>query len=198
MSTTAFYDEVRALRRERLLDAAAAIIVEDGWDSLTMTRVGERSGVPRQSLYKEVSSKTELGEAVVRREVDSFLAGIADEIKAHPSDLVSGLEAAARFSLVRGSESSLLQAIVRPDAHSELLSLLTSRPDEVLTQAVAGIRAMVDESCDHGVDDDTLDALLDCVVRLILSHLVQPTVDIDPATARITRVARGFLTEVDR
>lgn len=190
MSTPAFYDEVRALRRERLLDAAAAIIVEDGWDTLTMTRVGERSGVPRQSLYKEVSSKTELGEAVVRREVDGFLAGIAEQVAAHPGDPAGGLEAAARYSLEAGAENALLQAIVRPDQHSELLSLLTSRPDEVLSQAIAGLRVML---ADSDLDDATLEALLDCAVRLILSHMVQPTVGIDEATARITRVVRSFL-----
>src|SRR5690349_16943483 len=74
MSAPAFYDELRALRLERLLDASVAIITEEGWDRLSMTKVAQRSGVPRQSLYKEVGTKSELGEAVVRRELERFLA----------------------------------------------------------------------------------------------------------------------------
>jgi len=51
MTAPAFYDELRALRLERLLDASVEIITEEGWDRLSMTKVAQRSGLPRQSLY---------------------------------------------------------------------------------------------------------------------------------------------------
>lgn len=190
MSTPAFYDELRALRRQRLLDAAAELISAEGWEKLTMTRVSDRSGIPRQSLYKEVRSKTELGEAVVRREVERFLAGMEDAVRAHPTDLAAGLVAAVRFSLEAGARNELLTAILGAGQGSELLALLTSRPDAVLGQAVAGVRASVRRHHDTLPDDGTLDALLDCVVRLTLSHMLQPTVEIGCATARIGAVVR--------
>lgn len=190
MSSPAFYDELRALRRQRLLDAAAELISTEGWEKLTMTRVSDRSGIPRQSLYKEVRSKTELGEAVVRREVERFLAGMEDAIRVHPTDLAAGLVAAARFSLQAGARNELLTAILGAGQGSELLALLTSRPDAVLSQAVAGIRASVRRHHDTLPDDETLDALLDSVVRLTLSHMLQPTVDTGRAAARIAAVVR--------
>lgn len=194
MSTPAFYDEVRELRRQRLLDAAAEIIGEDGWERLTMTRVGERSGIPRQSLYKEVSSKAELGEAVVRREADRFLTGINDRMSANRTDLAAGLIAAVRFSLTAGSSNELLTAILGGGQGSELLSLLTSRPNAVLAQVVEGMHESARRHYDTLPDEQTLDTVLDCVVRLTLSHMLQATVDIDCATARIAKIVNCLVS----
>ncbi len=193
VSTPAFYDELRNLRRERLLDAAAELIGEDGWERLTMTRVGERSGIPRQSLYKEVSSKAELGEAVVRRETDRFLTGIDDRIRANHTDLAAGLIAAVRFSLEAGSRNDLLKAVLGAGQGSELLSLLTSRPNAVLAQAIDGVRESARRHLDTLPDEETLETVLDCVVRLTMSNMLQPTVGVKRATTRIATIVNCLL-----
>lgn len=182
MSAPAFYDELRALRLERLLDASVEIITEEGWDRLTMTRVAERSGVPRQSLYKEVGTKSELGEAVVAREVDRFLSGVLDSIEAHPGSVVEGLTAAARWTLEYGATNAVLKAILRPGQDPELLALLTVRPEAVLGQAVKTVTERLDAS----------EALVDTMVRLTLSHLLQPTVPVEEAVARIGQAITAF------
>lgn len=182
MTAPAFYDELRALRRERLLDASVEIITDEGWDRLTMTRVAQRSGVPRQSLYKEVGTKSELGEAVVAREVDRFLAGVLDSIDRHPDSVVDGLAAAARFVLEYGETNAVLKAVLRPGQDPELLALLTVRPDAVLGQAVKAITDRVAAT----------EAVVDTMVRLTLSHLLQPTVSVDHAVDRIGRAVTAF------
>lgn len=192
MSTTAFYDEVRTLRRERVLDAASDLITTEGWSALTMTRVGETAGVPRQSLYKEVRSKGELGEAVVRREVERFLALISEQLEAHPDDLTGGIVEAMAASLEAGKHNALLKAILQP-GESELLELLTTRPDAVLAQVVAALRDQLREGAGADLDPATLDALLDTVVRLTLSHLLQPTVEVAVARERIARVVDALV-----
>ena len=62
--------------------------------------------------------------------------------------------------------------------------MVTVNPDAVLGQASAAVGALV--------GDRASEALVDCVVRLTLSHLVQPTVDVDEAVDRIDRVVRSF------
>ena len=183
MAAPAFYDELRAIRLERLLDASVAIISEEGWDGLSMTKVAQRSGVPRQSLYKEVGTKSELGAAVVHREVERFLAGVREGIAAHPDSVEDGLAAAARFALEYGATNAVLQAILRPGHDPELLELLTVRPEAVLAQAT---RAVSDAL------DGATDAMVDSMVRLTLSHLLQPTVSIDEAVNRIKLTIRAF------
>lgn len=109
MSVPAFYAELRELRLERLLDASVEIVAEAGWDALSMTEVSKRSGVPRQSIYKEVGTKADLGRAVVDREVGRSLALTGEELAARP-DLESGLPAGlvARFarSSTRGASEA--------------------------------------------------------------------------------------------
>ncbi|KQU04613.1 TetR family transcriptional regulator [Rhodococcus sp. Leaf7] len=183
MNAPAFYDELRALRRERLLDAGVAIIVEEGWDRLSMTRVATRSGIPRQSLYKEVGTKTELGEAIVAREVERFMAGVLDSFDAQPDSVVDGLSAGVRHVLEHGQDNTVLKAVLTPGHDPELLRLLTVRSDAVLEQAVQ----VITES--RGLAEATVDT----VVRLTLSHLLQPTVSIDEAVTRIRRVVSALV-----
>jgi len=184
VSAPAFYDELRALRLERLLDASVAIITEEGWDRLSMTKVAQRSGVPRQSLYKEVGTKSELGEAVVHREVERFLAGVRDGIAAHPGDVVGGLGTAARFALEHGETNVVLKAILRPGHDPELLELLTVRPEAVLNQAASAVA--------DALGGAASEPMVDTMVRLTLSHLLQPTVSIDEAVDRIKHTVHGF------
>ena len=176
MTAPAFYDELRALRLERLLDVSVEIIVEEGWDGLSMTKVAQRSGIPRQSLYKEVGTKSELGEAVVAREAERFLAGMRDGIEANPGSIVDAVGAAARFALEHGETNALLKAILRPGHDAALLEPLTVRPEAVLAQASRVVAEAL---------GDPPEALVDTMVRLTLSHLLQPTVSIDEAVARI-------------
>jgi AcrR family transcriptional regulator len=183
MTAPAFYDELRALRLERLLDASVEIIIEEGWDRLSMTKVAQRSGIPRQSLYKEVGTKSELGEAVVAREADRFLAGMRDGIAAHPDSIVDALGAAARFALEYGQTNAVLKAILRPGHDAILLELLTVRPEAALTQVS---RAVADAM------GNPPEALVDTVVRLTLSHLLQPTVSIDESVARIKQAVSAY------
>lgn len=56
-----------ARRLDALLDAAEAIIVEGGFESLTLTAVAERSGSSIGSLYRFFSKKEQLLEAIALR-----------------------------------------------------------------------------------------------------------------------------------
>jgi AcrR family transcriptional regulator len=188
MTTPAFYDELRALRLERLLDASVEIITEEGWDRLSMTKVAQRSGVPRQSLYKEVGTKSELGAAVVSREADRFLAGMRDGIAAHPESVVDAVGAAVRFALEHGETNPVLKAILRPGHDAELLELLTVRPEAALAQ----VSRAVAEALSSPTLGNPSESMVDTIVRLTLSHLLQPTVSIDEAVDRIVRSVSAY------
>jgi len=184
VSVPAFYAELRELRLERLLDASASIVAEVGWDALSMTEVSKRSGVPRQSIYKEVGTKADLGRALVDREVGRFLARASEELAAHP-DLEQGITAAVRGVLELGRANPVLQAVLRPGQDAGLLALLTVHPDAVLGQVTEAVTALLGEVASE--------AMVDTLVRLTVSHVVQPTVELDQAVERIGAAARAFL-----
>ena len=149
-----------------------------------MTAVAKRSGVPRQSLYKEVGTREELGNAVVFREVDRFLERVSTGLDAHPDDFEAGVSAAVRGVLEHGRSNAALAAVLRPGHDAGLLALLTVNPDAVLGQATSALESLLQGAVSA--------ALVDTVVRLTMSHLLQPTVDVDEAVDRIDRVVRGF------
>src|SRR5487761_1557672 len=120
-----FYTQMRAVLRERLLDAAAAQICYGGWSAVTMARVADQVGVSRQSVYKEIGSKTALGEAVITRETGRVLAGVIGQLREHGTDAAAGVPAAAGNPLIKA-------ILVGAAGGDELLPLLAGRPDPVL------------------------------------------------------------------
>ncbi|MGW0454289.1 MULTISPECIES: TetR family transcriptional regulator [Gordonia] len=184
MNSPAFYAEVRALRLERVLDVSVEIISEAGWDGLSMSEVARRSGIPRQTVYKDVGSRAALGRAVVDRELARFMELVRAGLAAHPDSMEDGLAAAVRGVLEHARGSTILAAVLRPGHDPGLLSLVTVHPDAVLGQATDALASLLGEGVPL--------ALVDSVVRLTLSHLLQPTVSVDDAVDRIMCAARGF------
>ena len=190
-----FYEQMRGVLRERLLDAAVVLICTDGWSAVTMGRVADAVGISRQSVYKEIGSKIALGEAVVARETETVLAGVIGELRAYGTDAASGIPAAAEYVLRTGTDNPLVKAIlVGAAGGDELLQLLAVRPDAVLGRAIAVVR---DEARARygtlGLTADTLDQLSEIVVRLTLSHLMQPTSPIEQAVAQVRTLIQAAL-----
>ena len=83
MSTTT-YLPAREPKRERgkqrvaaLLDAAAAVLAEKGYDGATMTEIAERAGAAIGSLYQFFPSKEALAEALFDRFAERWAASFA-------------------------------------------------------------------------------------------------------------------------
>jgi AcrR family transcriptional regulator len=160
---------------ERIVTAAGELTLEVGWAGVTMGKLAERVGVSRQTVYNEVGSKPQLAEEMVLAELAKFLAVVDDAFDRHPTDLVAAIRAASRGVLELAGDNALLQAVVSASygAETELLPLLTTRNDALMLAASQTVRARVDA---YGIDLDgrQLDAAIDMVVRLVLSHVVHP------------------------
>jgi AcrR family transcriptional regulator len=85
---SAYHRGVTARNREAILDAAAALFLETGYDRTSLARVAERAGISRATLFKQFPTKAELFEATVLAAgappdaepvdppTDDFLAGL--------------------------------------------------------------------------------------------------------------------------
>src|SRR3954453_14336790 len=104
---SSFRDSVRSLLEERALDAAVELIATEGWGQMRMVDVGARVGVSRQTLYNVFGSKQGLGEALVMREADRFLAAVVEELRRH-DDPADALAAAVGYSLGAAGENNPL------------------------------------------------------------------------------------------
>lgn len=162
--------------RVRLVDAAVSLTVEHGWSHVTMARLAEAVGVSRQTVYNEVGGKPALAEAMVQRELERFLTLVSAAFDAHPADLVAGVRDAARAVLENAERNPLLRAVASAThgADTEFLPLLTTHAESLLVTAKA---VVVDRVAAYPttLDARRLDAAVDVVVRVVLSHVMQPS-----------------------
>ncbi|MFI7097971.1 TetR/AcrR family transcriptional regulator [Streptomyces sp. NPDC050161] len=101
--------------RDSLLDAAYTALASRPWTAVRMVDVAARAGVSRQTLYNEFGSKEGLARALVRRETDSYLAGVeralADGRPARTGDDAAGrVVAAAAWTLRTARANPLVRA----------------------------------------------------------------------------------------
>jgi AcrR family transcriptional regulator len=165
-----------------VLDAAAEVTVESGWGAVTMGKVAGLAGVSRQTVYNEYGTKPGLGLAMVLRELDRFLAVVASELD-NADDLVAAIRSAAEKILLMAQENPLLHTVLA-SAHSvsvggsgadnELLPFLTTDAAPLISAARSVILERLERFPDLGLDDRQLDAATDAIVRLVLSHVMQP------------------------
>lgn len=188
MSGESLRVEFRRQVRERVLDTAAALTVERGWDRVRIGEVAVASGVSRPTLYREFGTKDGVGEALVNREAERFFTGIASQLEQH-DDPPEGVRAAVRFTLDQAGGNPLLHAILTGSRSGDtsLLPFLTTRGDAIITggNALVGdwLRRRRPELETRAVTD-----AVDAIVRLTVSHLVSPGLTHADASERIARL----------
>lgn len=193
-----FRDSVRSLLRDRLLDAAAMITAAEGWGAVTMAKLAEEVGVSRQTVYNELGSKPRIAEELVMRELDRFLDVVRSRMAAE-TELVPALRSACEGALVTAAANPLLKAIL-DSAHSggsELLPLITTQSQGLIEGATSVVvEALAEQGFDTGLDEAALLVAVDAIVRLVLSHIMQPSKSPTEAAADIAWIAEHVIHDV--
>jgi AcrR family transcriptional regulator len=180
--------------RQRLVASAVELTLAHGWAQVTMARLAAEVGVSRQTVYNEVGGKPALAEAMILAELERFLTVVGDAFDRHPTDLVAAIEAACASVLEAAQGNDLLKAVVTAThgADTELLPLLTTHAESLLAVAkqVVGERIA---GYDVPLDDDHREAAIDMVVRVVLSHVMQPSATPQDTAADLAWVASRVL-----
>ena len=170
------YTADMASTRDRIVAAAVEMTTSSGWAAVTMARLAEAAGVSRQTVYNEVGSKPALAEAMVLEELARFLRIVEQAFDAEPDDLTRAIERSVVDVLTYARANTLLHAVVSAThgADTELLPLLTTNAGSLLGVAKDVVRARVAPYA-PGIDPAHLDPAIDMVVRVVLSHVMQPS-----------------------
>ena len=162
--------------RQRLVSAAVDLTLAHGWAQVTMARIADSVGVSRQTVYNEIGTKSALAEAMILAELDRFLAVVTAAFDHQPDDLVAAIEEASRRVLELAQGNDLLKAVVSAThgADTELLPLLTTHAESLLGVAKVVLADRI-EPYDVDLDRKQLEAAIDMVVRVVLSHVMQPS-----------------------
>ena len=173
---TAVSSAEMAPHRQRIIAAAAELTATSGWAAVTMSRLADLVGVSRQTVYNEIGSKSALAEAMVMHELDRFLTVVDQAFDANPTDLVEAVKAAVHGALDLARGNTLLHAVVSAThgADTELLPLLTTNSESLLDTAKVVIADHL-RGYDLALTKRELGAAIDTVVRVVLSHVMQPS-----------------------
>ena len=190
--------------RERVLDAATAITTESGWGHVTMAKVAALAGVSRQTVYNEYGAKPALGQAMVLRELDRFLAVVAHELDTRV-DLVDAIRAAAQGAFAMAKDNPLLHSVLAsahsvtagsgPGSDNDLLPFLTTDAAPLIDAAKSVITERLDRFPELTLSPSELDGSVDAIVRLVLSHVMQPGPDPDRTSEHLAWIVRQVLRQ---
>jgi AcrR family transcriptional regulator len=180
--------------RERIVTAAVVMTTDVGWAKVTMARLAEAAGVSRQTVYNEIGTKDALAEAMILGELDRFLTVVDGAFEQHPGDISAAIEAAAYDVLVLAQDNALLKAVVSAThgADTELLPLLTTHAGTLLATAKTVIEERV-QAFDLDLEPHRLAPAIDMVVRVVLSHIMQPSGSAEQTAADLAWMARQVL-----
>jgi AcrR family transcriptional regulator len=192
---------VRSLLRDRLLDAAAGVFTEDGWRRLTMAKVAERAGVSRQTVYNEFGNKQLLAEQLIHRELDQFLDAVQQAFSGEAA-VSEAVRAAVLAALEMAAKNDLLLAVLEGghSGDSDLLPFIFQSRD-LVDRATDFVYALFREHHpDLLVAGDRLVTAMESLVRLVLSHISQPTRPAAEAAEELTwlvdMVVAGMATDL--
>jgi AcrR family transcriptional regulator len=183
-----------ATLRDRLVTTAVTLTTTRGWAQVTMARIADEVGVSRQTVYNEIGTKNALAEAMILAELARFLDVVEAAFAAHPGDIADAIETAALGVLEHARDNRLLHAVVSAThgADTELLPLLTTHAGTLLETAKAVIAERI-TAYDVALPPDRLDAAIDMVVRVVLSHIMQPSDTAERTAADLAWLARRVL-----
>jgi len=160
--------------RDALLDRAAEVTCGPGWSTITMAKLADAVGVSRQTVYNEFGSKSGLAEALVMRELRRFLAVVEAELSSG-DDVVDAIRRTTVAVLSLAADNPLLHAVLSAShgTGNDLLPLLTSHSAGLIDTASAVLADNV-RRFTIPLTDAQLAFVIDGVVRLVLSHVMQP------------------------
>ncbi|MGW2783643.1 TetR family transcriptional regulator [Streptomyces populi] len=189
----------RKQMRERVIAEARSLAAEDGWDRVRVADLALRADVSRPSIYKEFGDRAGIGRALVERETDEFLIGLAAVLDAHRGRLVPALEAAVAHALEQVAVNPFVGAVLAATrgGTDALLPFLASRPEPVFSSTRRLLRAWFGETVPQTAEDRRAEAA-DLAVRLTLSHMLLPSHDPGTTPSHIARTVCAVLGAPER
>lgn len=182
----------RALMHETIMNALDELVTERSWNEVSLAQVAERSGVSRQTLYNAIGGRDEITGAYVLWSAERLLDDVDRAIAEHPDDLRAALTAGFGVFVAVAPEHPLIRALLASSGAEDLRTLVSSPAGVPLIEAATG--RLHDIVLRHwpalagpSIDTATVDAVLDAIVRLAISHVTlaaggqDPTVVVDLA-----------------
>ncbi len=162
-------DSVGNAEYERLLDVARQEFVRHGFRRTRIGDIALAAGVSRRTVNRRCGENDDLVAAVVRREVEAFIADASAAITSLGSPAERAVEA---FVIgMRASRTNPLLVAIRRFEPDVLMDVLVRRP-ATMTWVAIGISAMI---ADETLPLEAAEPVAEVMLRVTLSLVVAPT-----------------------
>lgn len=178
--------------RDAVLDAARELAVARGWAKVRMEDVAAAAGVSRRTVYNEFGNRDGLGEAVIRREMDTFMADIRRVLDEQGDDVRAAVEAGVLFALKEASANPLVRSVLASRPGDSLLPYLTTNAEMILRSSMEVIEGYVQEHL-PSLPTDRRDWGAEVLARLVLSNIVLPRAPADEVARELADIAVRFV-----
>ncbi len=124
-------------REQRILDAALDLIVHYGYDKTTVSDIAQAAGVSKGAIYLHFTSKDELFEALLLREIQSYSAHWFDLIERDPlGGTMAGIYKNVLYAM---HASPFIMALFKQDRR--ILGSYLRKPNNLYSSGSYGLRA---------------------------------------------------------
>jgi AcrR family transcriptional regulator len=164
---------------------------------VTITQVARVAGVSRQTVYNEFGNRADLARAYASWAGDQLLDEVERCVAEHRDDLHEALIAAFTVFLDLGHGHPLVRSLGDRSGGDDLVAALAgARADNpIVTGAVARLTDIVNTTW-PALPADQVGAASDVLVRLAISHLLQPTTAPDTAARQVAAVLAPYLAQL--
>ncbi|WP_030324389.1 TetR/AcrR family transcriptional regulator [Streptomyces flavochromogenes] len=158
----------RAVRERQMVDAAVRCFARNGYQAASMDEIAESAGVSKPLVYLYLNSKEELFTAVIRREAQALLGGVAEAVvdRSAPPDerLWAGLMAFFTFAAEHPDSWAVLSRQAR--TQGEPFAGEAARMRDEITAFVSGLigEAALEAPGGAGITGRDVDALAQALV----------------------------------
>jgi TetR/AcrR family acrAB operon transcriptional repressor len=122
-------------RAQRILDAAARLIMRQGYDKTTMSDIADEVGVSRGVVYLHFQSKEQLVATLMRREVQQYAQTWLEHIEANPrGGTVGSIYRAVLYAI---NSRPFMAAMMRRDRR--VLGRYLRQPDNMFASLPASV-----------------------------------------------------------
>jgi AcrR family transcriptional regulator len=178
------HDVVIAHQRERLLDAAAAAMAEQGYSDLTVRELIDRAGVSRRTFYQLFDDKLECVLAAHARAFDRLGGAIAGACGAGlpwPNRVGAAISASLEFAVASPDEAHLIVVACHTASEPTLASGGHAAHEKLADLLRAGRRQV---ELAHDPPELTEQAVVGAVMSVVGGRLLAGEVDSLPGLCR--------------
>jgi AcrR family transcriptional regulator len=146
----------RTARAERILDAAAELVLRHGYRRVTIEDIATRAGIGKGTIYLHWKTRETLFYAMLMRESISLLGELLDRMRADPAEILP--HRALGWLLERSMQEPMVAAMVTRD--TDVLGKLVEQNAAGATQSGAELnREYLGVLREHGLLKTDLDAV---------------------------------------